>query len=105
MNASSLDLRKKIVEARQRGMPTSEVAETFGVGVSSVKRYAATAREGRSLAPKERPGSKPKMEEAGGKAPGGGPKRAPDGHAAPEARGPLWRGRGAGERIHDLPRA
>jgi transposase len=64
MNAYSLDLRKKIVEARQRGMPTSEVAKTFGVGVSSVKRYAATAREGRSLLPKKRPGSKPKMDEA-----------------------------------------
>ncbi len=64
MNAYSLDLRKKIVEAKQRGAPTSEVARTFGVGVSSVKRYAATAREGRSLAPKKRPGSKPKMDEA-----------------------------------------
>jgi transposase len=64
MNAYSLDLRKKIVEARQRGTPTSEVARTFGVGVSTVKRYAAAAREGRSLAPKKRPGSKPKMGEA-----------------------------------------
>ena len=34
------------------------------MGVSSVKRYAATAREGRSLVPKKRPGSKPKMDEA-----------------------------------------
>ena len=64
MNAYSLDLRKKIVEAKQRGAPTSEVARTFGVGVSTVKRYAATAREGRSLVPKKRPGSKPKMDEA-----------------------------------------
>ena len=64
MNAYSLDLRKKIVEAKQRGTPTSEVARTFGVGVSTVKRYAAAAREGRSLAPKKRPGSKPKMDEA-----------------------------------------
>ena len=64
MNAYSLDLRKKIVEAKQRGAPTSEVARTFGVGVSTVKRYAATARDGRSLAPKKRPGSKPKMDEA-----------------------------------------
>src|SRR5215213_6880321 len=39
------------------------------------------------------------------KAPGDGPPRAPDGHAAPEARDPLQRGRGWGERIHDLPRA
>jgi len=63
MNAYSLDLRKKIVEAKQRGTPTSEVARSFGVGVSTVKRYAATAREGRPLAPKKRPGSKPKMGE------------------------------------------
>ena len=64
MNAYSLDLRKKIVEAKERGTPTAEVARTFGVGLSTVKRYAATAREGRSLAPKKRPGSKPKMDEA-----------------------------------------
>ena len=64
MNAYSLDLRKKIVAAKARGMPTSEVARTFGVGLSTVKRYAATAREGKPLAPKERPGSKPKLDEA-----------------------------------------
>jgi transposase len=63
MNAYSLDLRKKIVQAKQRGTPTSEVARSFGVGVSTVKRYAATAREGRTLAPKKRPGSRPKMDE------------------------------------------
>ena len=63
MDAYSLDLRKKIVEAKERGVPTVEVARTFGVGLSSVKRYAATAREGRSLAPKRRPGSKPKLDE------------------------------------------
>jgi transposase len=61
MDAYSLDLRKKIVEAKQRGLPTTEVAQTFGVGVSSVKRYAAAAREGRPLAPKKHPGSKPKL--------------------------------------------
>src|SRR5215216_4669631 len=64
MNAYSLDLRTKIVEAKVRGTPTAEVAKTFGVGASTVKRYAAAAREGRSLAPKKRPGSKPKLNEA-----------------------------------------
>ena len=49
MNAYSEDLRKKIVEAKERGMPTVEVARTFGVGLSSVKRYARVAREGGSL--------------------------------------------------------
>src|SRR3712207_6801245 len=63
MNAYSLDLRKKVVQAKQRGMSTAEVARAFGVGVSSVKRYAAAAREGRSLAPKRRPGSRPKLDE------------------------------------------
>ena len=63
MDAYSLDLRKKIVEAKEQGVPTVEVARTFGVGLSCVKRYAATAREGRSLAPKRRPGSKPKLDE------------------------------------------
>ena len=64
MNAYSEGLRKKkFVEAKERGMPTAEVARAFGVGVSSVKRYAATAREGHSLAPKRRPGSKPKLDE------------------------------------------
>jgi transposase len=63
MNAYSEDLRKKIVEAVERGMPKVEAAETFGVGISSVKRYVAAARAGRSLAPKRRPGSKPKIDE------------------------------------------
>jgi transposase len=49
MNAYSEDLRKKIVEAAERGTPKTEVARAFGVGVSSVKRYVATSREGRSL--------------------------------------------------------
>ena len=62
MNAYSEDLRNKIVEAVQRGMPKVEAAGTFGVGISSVKRYVATAREGKSLAPKKRPGSKTKLD-------------------------------------------
>jgi transposase len=63
MNAYSEDLRKKIVEALRRGVTKSEAARTFGVSRSSVKRYAKLAEEGRSLAPKKRPGSKLKMDE------------------------------------------
>jgi transposase len=44
-------------------MPKAEAARLFGVGISSVKRYVATAKAGRSLAPKKRRGSKPKMDE------------------------------------------
>jgi transposase len=64
MNAYSEDLRKKIVEALRRGMGKSEAARSFGVSLSSVKRYARMAQEGRPLAPKKRPGSKPKMDES-----------------------------------------
>ena len=64
MNAYSEDLRKKIVEALGRGTTKSEAARTFGVSRSSVKRYAKLAQEGRPLAPKKRPGLKPKLDEA-----------------------------------------
>ena len=63
MNAYSEDLRRKIVQAVERGMPKAEAARTFDVSLSSVKRYVTTYREGRSLAPKRRPGSKPKLDE------------------------------------------
>ena len=62
MKAYSEDLRTKILRAVDRGMPKSEAARTFGVSRSSVKRYAAARREGRPLAPKKHPGSKPKLD-------------------------------------------
>jgi len=64
MNAYSEDLRKKIIEALRRGMTKTEAARAFSVSRSSVKRYARLAEEGRPLAPKKRPGSKPKIDEA-----------------------------------------
>jgi transposase len=60
MNAYSEDLRTKIVQALRRGMGKSEAARSFGVSLSSVKRYAKLADEGCPLVPKKRPGSKPK---------------------------------------------
>jgi transposase len=64
MNAYSEDLRKKIIDALRRGATKSEAARRFGVSRSSVKRYAKLVEEGRPLAPKKRPGSKPKMDES-----------------------------------------
>jgi transposase len=64
MNAYSEDLRKKIVEALRRGATKSEAARTFGVSRSSVKRYAKLVEQGRPLAPKKRPGSRPKVDES-----------------------------------------
>ena len=63
MKAYSEDLRAKILEAVDRGMPKSEAAKTFGVSRTSIKRYAAARREGRTLAPRKHPGSKPKLDE------------------------------------------
>lgn len=64
MNAYSEDLRKKIVEAVcGRGVGKSDAARSFGVSLSSVKRYVRLAREGKPLAPKKRPGSKGKLDE------------------------------------------
>lgn len=63
MNAYSEDLRKKIIKALTQGRTKTETARTFGVSRSSVKRYAKLAQQGQPLAPKKRPGSKPKMDE------------------------------------------
>jgi transposase len=64
MDAYSEDLRQKIVQAlRERRMNKSEAARAFGVSLSSVKRYAKAAREGRSLSPGKAPGKKPLLDE------------------------------------------
>jgi len=48
MKAYSKDLRQKIVDAIERGMPKAQAARTFGVGISTIERYA-TRPEGGSL--------------------------------------------------------
>ena len=47
MKAYSEDPRRKIVDATERGMPKAEAARTFGVGISTVKRYATKAQRRR----------------------------------------------------------
>ena len=63
MNGYSEDLREKIVAAVGRGISKSQAALTFGVSLSSVKRYMKKADHGESLAPKKSPGSAPKLDE------------------------------------------
>ncbi|MCA1731684.1 MAG: IS630 transposase-related protein [Actinobacteria bacterium] len=64
MKAYSKDLREKIVDAiAQRGMPKTEAARTFGVGISTVKRYMSKAQRGESLEPGKAPGRAPKIGE------------------------------------------
>src|SRR5215217_3727037 len=63
MRAYSEDLRKKIVAAIERGMPKAQAARIFEVSLSSVKRYARTARRGEPLTPKKSTGRPHKVDE------------------------------------------
>ena len=67
MKAYSEDLRKKIVDAIERGMPKAQAARTFGVGISTVKRYATKLRRGESLEPGNAPGKPSRIDERVGK--------------------------------------
>jgi transposase len=63
MKAYSIDLRQKIVDAIERGMPKAQAARTFGVGISTVKRYATKAQRGEPLEAGKAPGKRPKIDE------------------------------------------
>jgi transposase len=63
MKAYSMDLRRKIVEAVSTGTPKARVARTFGVGLSTVKRYAGRAERGEDLIPRKSPGRRRKVDE------------------------------------------
>jgi transposase len=65
MKAYSEDLRRKVVEALARGTNKSQAARLFGVSLSSVKRYAKVAGEGKSLTPRKAPGKRSKIDEHG----------------------------------------
>ena len=64
MKAYSIDLRRKIVAAIERGMPKAQAARTFALGISTVKRYATKkAQRGEPLEPGKAPGKSPKIDE------------------------------------------
>jgi transposase len=63
MKASSVDLRTKVVESVKKGFSKSETARRFGVSRSTVNRYHKRLDEGGSLAPKQRPGKRPKLDQ------------------------------------------
>jgi transposase len=63
MKAYSKDLHRKIVEAIEQGMSKAQAARTFGVGISTVKRYATKAQNGEPLEPGKAPGKPPKIDE------------------------------------------
>jgi transposase len=62
MKAYSVDLRQKIVEALSTGTPKAQVARAFGVGLSTVKRYAGKVQRGEGLTPRKSPGKRRKVD-------------------------------------------
>ena len=61
MKAYSPDLRAKILAAVDAGMSKCQAARTFGVGLATIKRYAALRRTQGSLDPKPHPGHPPRI--------------------------------------------
>jgi transposase len=51
MNAYSLDLRLKVLDAVDRGIPRKEAVRTFGVSMPTLERYLRRRREGVGLDP------------------------------------------------------
>lgn len=61
MNAYSKDLRLKVIDAVERGIPRREVSELLGISLSSISRYMKLKASGREIAPKPSPGRKAKI--------------------------------------------
>jgi transposase len=58
MNAYSKDLRLRVLEAVDRGVPRKEIANLFGVSLSTIKRYVKRRKEGEDLEPRPSTGRK-----------------------------------------------
>jgi transposase len=56
MRAYSKDLRVKVLDAVDRGMPREEVASIFGISLPSIKRWLKRRRETGKVDPKPIPG-------------------------------------------------
>ena len=55
MNAYSLDLRLKVLNALDRGIPSKEVVRTFGVSMPTLERYLRRRREGAGVSRRKIP--------------------------------------------------
>lgn len=61
MNAYSLDLRLKVLEAIDRGIARKEVVGTFGVSMPTLERHLKRRRQSEDLAPRPSPGRTPSI--------------------------------------------
>ena len=55
MRAYSMDLRKRVLAAVNRGTPRKEIVRTLGVSEPTIRRYLRLRRETGSVAPKPLP--------------------------------------------------
>jgi transposase len=58
MNAYSKDLRLRVLQALDRGLPRAQISELFGLSLSTIKRYVMRRRQGEDLEPKPSTGRK-----------------------------------------------
>jgi transposase len=58
MKSYSLDLRERVVRVVRQGMSRQDVVATFGISLSTLKRWLTLAKQG-ALAPQPRPGLPP----------------------------------------------
>ncbi len=56
MGAYSKDLRLKVLDVVDRGLPRKEVVGVFGVSLSTTERWLKRRKEGEDLGPKAFPG-------------------------------------------------
>ena len=63
MSGYSLDLRQKIVESVNKGVPKAQTARRFGVDRATVKRYCKQLDQRGTLEPSKAPGRAPKLDE------------------------------------------
>ena len=63
MKSYSLDLRERVVRAVGQGISRQDVVSTFGISLSTLKRWLVLAKQG-ALAPQPRPGLPPLLRRA-----------------------------------------
>ena len=61
MNAYSKDLRLKVLDAVERGIPRREVSELLGISLSTISRYVKLRAKGSEIAPRPSPGRTAKI--------------------------------------------
>lgn len=64
MKAYSLDLRHKLLDAVDRGIPRTEVAATFGVSLATVRRYLRRRQATGTVAASSIPGRPARLGDA-----------------------------------------